>query len=185
MNEEILQRIQVVRESWDKVPQKFIEESREYLSSRKTEYECWLEYELAQSQERERKLHLEISEYGLPIVWLARWSWYGGKALGHCIFSTKREAIKYAIFQAKSYIDWSKFPDPSKGSYPYEERNGSITRLTPVFRAIWDGGYSEVERVDVESKFHAADYAQKQVEEIYNKLIEASQAYMEAPCQNK
>jgi hypothetical protein len=120
---------------------------------------------------------LEVSKYGRPIVWLATWKWYGGKSGGFCVFATFKEAMKYAICQAMGDADWENFPDPARGSYPDDDRDGSDTPdLTPKFRVSWDGnggGYSQVERCEVSGKFNwAADYLQKRVEEIYRSIVE-------------
>lgn len=102
--------------------------------------------------------------------WLSEWSWYGGQSYGNCAFSTKEEAIKYAIFQAKGSVDWANFPDPKK-EYPYDDRDGSnVPVLTPVFRVTWDtegGGSAQVTEMTVSEEFNwGADYGMKQVESI-------------------
>lgn len=115
---------------------------------------------------------VESTESGRPIIWLSRWSWYGGKASGYCCFMDKVEAIKYAIGQARGYVDWPTFPDPAK-KYPNDDRDGSnVPELTPVFIATWgegdEAGSVEVIKTEVCGKYNwAADYLMKQVEEIY------------------
>lgn len=117
-------------------------------------------------------MDLDISEFGRPITWLLRWSWYGGKAYGYCLYSSFNEAVKHAIWSALGNVEWSKFPDPTRGSYPYEDRDGSdVPVLTPKFRVTWDshgGGYAEVVLCEVESKFAAANI--ERVEEILSSM---------------
>jgi hypothetical protein len=120
---------------------------------------------------------LAISESGRPIVWLCRWSWYGGQTCGFNVYGTSEEAIRSAIFQAKGFVNWVNFPNQiSSEDYPNDDRDGSNTSLTPLFRATWasdDGGYAEVVKCEVDNLFHAADYAEKQVDEIYQRLLAA------------
>jgi hypothetical protein len=114
---------------------------------------------------------LRVVVFGRPTVWLAQWKWYAGKATGYCCFSSRDEAIKYAIFQSQGFVDWSTFPDPKK-RYPYDDRDGShIPELSPVFRASWPGGCSEVSEVRVSDRFDfAADYAQEIVARVFSDL---------------
>jgi hypothetical protein len=111
---------------------------------------------------------LDVSEWGRPITWMCRWSWYGGKASGSCHYATAAEAIKDAIWHAMGDVkDWSTFP--SRGSYPYEDRDGSERpSKTPLFRVTWDtagGGYAEVVKCEVCGEFTAAN--KQSVEEIF------------------
>jgi hypothetical protein len=120
---------------------------------------------------------LAISEYGRPIVWLCRWSWYGGQTSGSALYSGSEQAIKAAIFQAKEFANWVNFPNRTRAEdYPNEDRDGSNTGLVPLFRATWGcegGGYAEVVKCEVDNLFHAAGYAEKQVDEIYQRLLGA------------
>lgn len=114
---------------------------------------------------------VESTETGRPIIWLAEWLWYGGQAHGHCPFINKDDAIKYAIMQAKSDMDWDAFPNPKK-KYPHDDRDGSnVPELTPVFRATWEtngGGFSQVTRMEVSEKLDWIDKSlMKQVEKIF------------------
>jgi hypothetical protein len=114
---------------------------------------------------------LDVSEWGRPIVYEMSWSWYGGKASGSCLYATEEEAVKHAIWAAMGDIkDWDNFP--SRGSYPYEDRDGNERpRLTPLFRATWDvngGGHSQVMKCEVCGEFQAANAST--VEEIYAKI---------------
>lgn len=109
-----------------------------------------------------RIMTLETNQYGQLSIYLAEWSWYGGKSHGLCLFTTKDEAIKWAIFQAISKADWAIFPDPAK-LYPYDDRTSLETpELDPLFRVTWDteggggGGSSQVSRMVVDDKFTAA-----------------------------
>jgi hypothetical protein len=116
---------------------------------------------------------LEISEWGRPIVWLMQWSHYGGQAFGWCAYSTKDEAIKHAIFEAKGNVDWETFPDPAK-KYPDDDRDSTYPQtLTPLFRVTWGGeggGYAQVTKTEIEKTFGAADYAMAQVEHIFKRI---------------
>jgi len=115
--------------------------------------------------------NLRVFVFGRPTVWIAQWQWYGGKANGFCCFSDQDEAIKYAIFQADGFVDWAIFPD-SKKAYPYDDRDGShVPILSPVFRATWPGGSSEVSQVRVAPRFDfAADYALGNVDRIFSQI---------------
>ena len=96
---------------------------------------------------------LEISEYGRYVVWLAEWSWYDHQSHGSCAFSNKAEAIAYATFQAKGFMDWTNFPDPAK-QYPYDDRDGTNNPpLSPTFVARWANGYVRVIRTEIADKF--------------------------------
>lgn len=117
---------------------------------------------------------VESTETGRPIIWLAEWLWYGGQAHGRCPFISKDDAIRYAIMQACSDMDWSIFPD-SKKRYPNDDRDGSnMPVLTPVFRATWEtngGGFSQVTMMEVVEKLDWLDKPfMKRVEEIFNGL---------------
>jgi len=118
---------------------------------------------------------LEISKEGRPVVWLADWSTNSGVAFGRCLFTTKEEALKYAVAQALPFMNWQNFPDPSK-KYPYDDRDGSKQELTPIFRASWLGGWSQVTRTEVEHKFTAADYLMREVNWIFDALKGALEA---------
>jgi hypothetical protein len=110
---------------------------------------------------------LELSEWGRPIAYECRWSWYGGQATGSCLYATAAEAIKDAIWHAMGNVDWASFP--SRGLYPNEDRDGNESpTLTPLFRAKWDsngGGYAEVIKSEVCGEFEAAN--KQSVEEIF------------------
>lgn len=61
INDSTLQQIQAVRREWSDVDERFIDQCRSYLSEGKTEYEFWLEYELAKSREALAALQDAIS----------------------------------------------------------------------------------------------------------------------------
>jgi hypothetical protein len=89
------------------------------------------------------------------IVYLAQSSWYGGKASNTCAFSDMHEAIRWARFQAKGFVDFAKFPDPEL-KYPYDDRDGSNLNLDPVFVANWTkygGGWSKVTQMEISDVF--------------------------------
>lgn len=96
---------------------------------------------------------LAVSQYDRYIVYLGEWSWYDGKATGSCLFSDRREAIRWARFNASSRQNWDEFPD-AELKYPYEERDGTEDpTLNPLFVAKWEGGYSRVTKMEICDEF--------------------------------
>jgi hypothetical protein len=123
---------------------------------------------------------LKFDEYGRHQVWEARVSWYGGKAGSSCLFATKEEAIKYAIFESYG-ADWAHFP--SRGAYPYEDRNGlEPQHLSPVFRVSWDtegGGKAEVYKTSICPEFDfGAPERMAFVNEVYDAICSGPYAFL-------
>ncbi len=88
------------------------------------------------------------------VVFLAQWSWYGGASHGTCVFTSREEAIRYAKFSARGFINWETWTTP-QGSYPYESARDDV-RLDPTFRAEWTrekGGFVSVSKMGVCEKF--------------------------------
>lgn len=114
----------------------------------------------------EKKVELEISEYGRPIIWIAFCEWntlpdtacHGQPITNRCAFADREEAIRWAKFSARgSNIDWTTWKPDEKG-YPYE-KNRDNEKLTPTFIATWDegpvgpGGRVTVTKMEVAAKF--------------------------------
>lgn len=118
-------------------------------------------------------MNLQISDYGRPVVWHMISSKMGGQVRITETYATKEEAIRHAIFEALGLADWDSFPDPSK-EYPYDDRDGSLPDLDPVFIVRWEkeiGGYALVTRTEVSDSFEAAAYAMQAVEKLYQKIL--------------
>jgi hypothetical protein len=94
-------------------------------------------------------LDLEISEWGRFVIYQANILFPAGGG-NSCTFSRKEPAIAWARDQATLFgMKWENFPDPDK-KYPYDDRDGSMNSLTPVFVATWNGtGRAEVVRTEV------------------------------------
>lgn len=92
----------------------------------------------SQDHKKNPKQILHTDEWGSSEVYVADW-YYDTKAdwcprvSGRCLFSSLYPAIFFAITNIYGNVNWEKFPDPTK-KYPYEDRNGSDKRLTPVFK---------------------------------------------------
>lgn len=67
---------------------------------------------------------LEISKYGRPVIWIAAYYYQTlpGTAVPYitnqCVFSTRREAVRWARFELRGEIDWHTWQSSTKG-YPY------------------------------------------------------------------
>jgi hypothetical protein len=115
---------------------------------------------------------IEVSEHGRPIIWLVKWSWFGGKCYGFAHYVSKKEALKAAIWYAMGDADWEKFPDHAHGHYPYDDRDWKEGQpLSPPFRIRWNsngGGKVEVYKIEVMADFQAANI--DKVTEIYERI---------------
>jgi hypothetical protein len=105
-------------------------------------------------------MHLKLSEFKRPIIYIATSSWFGGKTSNMCAFATREAAVEWAMFSALGFIDWATWQAP-QGQYPYETARDDVT-LDPTFRAEWTvqgGGSVEVTKTEVNWEF---DWAAKE-----------------------